>query len=380
MAQRMGLDNESSNDKCGPLEGEMRRRIWWALLLFDNRVCEMGDYRAVTLSPACICSNPANLHDSDLQPEMKKLPQSHDRPTETSLAILRYKVADLVRHSPFFLDFTNPAMKVLANPKDHGGTLEALQQNIEDEYLRHCDPENPYQFMTIWLTRGHIARYLLFQHFSISPEKQTSQQRSEAITHALTMLSCDTTILTHPSTKRHTWFLYFHFPFPAYIHILQYLKREPLATHAEICWRTMSQSCAVRFSDPEQDAHPFHKTPMFAVFTRIIVKAWEARVTALNKRGEAVEEVPFIVTEFQKKMLGDGRLEEDMVRTEDLDLGFEDDGLVMPFPMMGVTGSFDCFDGQGGLDLVSGDNLMDVDLGALDLVGVDWPQLNISGS
>jgi hypothetical protein len=53
MAQRMGLDNESSNDKCGPLEGEMRRRIWWALLLFDNRVCEMGDYRAVTLSPSC---------------------------------------------------------------------------------------------------------------------------------------------------------------------------------------------------------------------------------------------------------------------------------------------------------------------------------------
>jgi hypothetical protein len=29
---------------------------------------------------------------------------------------------------------------------------------------------------------------------------------------------------------------------------------------------------------------------------------------------------------------------------------------------------------------MSGDNLMDVDLGALDLVGVDWPQLNISGS
>jgi hypothetical protein len=372
----MGLDNESSNVKCGPLEGEMRRRLWWALLLFDNRICEMGDYRAVTLSPSWNCRIPANLNDSDLQPEMKTLPQSHDRPTETSLAILRYKVADLVRHSSFFLDFTSPALKALANPNDHGGSLEALQQNIEDGYLRHCNPENPYQFMTLWLTRGHIARYLLFQHFSIPPQKQTSQQRSAAITHALTMLSCDTTTLTHPSTKKHTWFLYFHFPFPAYIHILQHLKREPLATHAELCWETMSDSCKVRFSDPEQDAHPFHKTPMFAVFTRIIVKAWEARVTALRKRGDEEQKVPFIVTEFQKKMLGSEGPASEGTDTEDMSLGFEDEGLVMPFPMMGVAGSFECFD-QGSLDLGGGDNLMDVDLGALDLVGVDWPQLNI---
>jgi hypothetical protein len=190
------------------------------------------------------------------------------------------------------------------------------------------------------------------------------------------MLSCDTIILTHPSTKKHTWFLYFHFPFPAYIHILQYLKREPLATHAELCWETMSDSCKVRFSDPEQDAHPFHKTPMFAVFTRIIVKAWEARVTALRKRGDEEQKVPFIVTEFQKKMLGsEGPLSEG-TDTEDMSLGFEDEGLVMPFPMMGVAGSFDCFD-QSSLDLGGDDNLMDVDLGALDLVGVAWPQLNI---
>ena len=139
----------------------MRRRLWWALLLFDNRVCEMSDYRAATLSPAWNCKTPANLNDFDLQPEMKHLPQSHERPTETTLAILRYQVADLVRHSPFFLDFTNPSLKSIANPNDHGGTLEALQQKIEETCLQYCNTENPLQFMTLWLTRGHLARYRL---------------------------------------------------------------------------------------------------------------------------------------------------------------------------------------------------------------------------
>jgi hypothetical protein len=192
------------------------------------------------------------------------------------------------------------------------------------------------------------------------------------------MLSCDTTILTHPSTTKHTWFLFFHFPFPAYIHILQYLKREPLAAQAKLCWKTMSDSCAVRFADPEQEEHPFHKTPMFAVFTRIIVKAWEARAAALRNQGESEQEVPFIVTEFQKKLLGSEiSSSADTVSSEDMSSRFEDDGMVMPFPMMAHGGPFDCFD-QGALG--SDDNLMDIDMGALDLVGVDWPLLNISGS
>lgn len=377
----MGLDNESANARCGPLEGEMRRRIWWALLLFDNRVCEMGDYRAVTLTPSWNCKIPANLNDVDLQTGMKRLPQSHDRPTESTLAVLRYAVADLVRHSSFFLDFTNPALKVLGKPNDHGGDLVTLQQKIEDDYLRHLNPENPHHFVTLWLIRGHIARYLLFQHFSVPPDKQTDQERDDSIAHALKMLDCHTRIMTNPSTKRHTWFLYFHFPFPAYIHILQYLRREPLAKHAEICWKTMSESAKVRFADPEQTAYPFYKTPLFRTFTKIVVKAWESRVAALQRQGKADEEVPYIVEEFKRRVqVSESSLSDVASCVPDMSSRFKTDESILPFPMMSFGGPFDKFDGQGALELgseIAGDSLMDVDMSALDLAATNWPLLNI---
>lgn len=375
----MGLDNESANARCDPLEGEMRRRIWWALLLFDNRVCEMGDYRAVTLTPSWNCKIPANLNDSDLQAEMKTLPQSHDRPTETTLAVLRYAVADLVRHSSFFLDFTNPSLKVLAKPRDHGGDLVTLQQKIENEYLRHLNPENPHHFLTLWLIRGHIARYLLFQHFAIPPDKQTQQQCDASINYALTMLDCYNKILTNPSTRRHVWFLYFHYPFPAFVHILQYLKREPLADHAEACWETMSSSAKIRFAEREHTAIPFYKTPLFKIFTRIVVKAWEARVAALQRQSKPDEEVPYIVEEFKRRAQGSvSSPSEDTSSNADGSSKFETDDSVMPFPMMNFGGPFDEFNGQGASEL--GDNLMDVDMGALDLTGTEWPLLNIPGA
>lgn len=380
----MGLDNESANARCGPLEGEMRRRIWWALLLFDNRICEMGDYRAATLTPAWNCKIPANLNDFDLQAEMKTLPKSHDRPTELTLVVLRYEVADLVRHSSFFLDFTNPALKVLAKPNEHGGDLVSLQQKIEDDYLRHLNPENPHHFVTLWIIRGHIARFFLFQHFAVPPEKQTQQQRDASIVHALTMLDCHTKVMTNPSTRRHNWFSYFHFPFPAYIHILQYMKREPLAKHAEVCWQTMSSSAKVRFADPEQTAYPFYKTPLFKAFTKIIVKAWEARVAALQRQGKADEAVPYIVEEFKRRVqVSDSPLSEDMSSNADMSSRLETDESMMPFPMMNFGGPFEEFDDQGALDPgngIAGDNLMDVDIGALDLTGTTWPLLNIPGS
>ncbi|KAH0170793.1 hypothetical protein KCU67_g2474, partial [Aureobasidium melanogenum] len=385
IAQRMGLDNESANARCGPLEGEMRRRIWWALLLFDNRVCEMGDYRAVTLTPSWNCKIPANLNDVDLQAAMKTLPSSHHGPTESILAVLRYAVADLVRHSSFFLDFTNPALKALAKPEDHGGDLVSLQQKIEDDYLRHLNPENPHHFTTLWLIRGHIARYLLFQHFAIPPDKQTQQERDNSISHALAMLDCHTRIMTNPSTKRHTWFLYFHFPFPAYIHILQYLRREPLAEHAEVCWETMSSSAKVRLADPEQTAYPFYKTPLFKAFTKIVVKAWETRVTALQRQGKAdEEEVPYIVEEFKRRVQrSESSPSDDTSCNADMSSRPEIDASMMPFTMMGFGGLFDELDGQSTLELgsgVAGDSLMDVDMGTLNLTGTSWPLLNITGS
>ncbi|KAG9825445.1 hypothetical protein KCU77_g15017, partial [Aureobasidium melanogenum] len=238
--------------------------------------------------------------------------------------------------------------------------------------------------MTLWLIRGHIARYLLFQHFAIPPDKQTQQERNDSISHALTMLDCHTRIMTNPSTKRHTWFLYFHFPFPAYVHILQYLRREPLAKHAEVCWETMSSSAKVRFADPEQTAYPFYKTPLFKTFTKIIAKAWETRVAALQKEGKADEEVPYIVEEFKRRVQrSESSPSDDTSCNADMPSRFETDESIMPFPIMGLGGPFEKSDGQGPLEQgcgIADDNLMDVDIGALDLTGTGWPLLNITGS
>lgn len=302
MAQRIGIHNESSNAKCTAFEAEMRRRLWWSLILYDSRISEMSDYKATTLAPTWDCKTPLNVNDFDLRPEMKVPPAVHAAATEAMFIVVRSELADYIRHSIFHLDFLNPVLKSITKDVQHGqqgNTLATLEKTIEDKYLRYCNPENPLHFMTMWTTRGHLAKSRLLEHYSKysrSAETQTDSQRDAAMTHVLNMLESDTKLLTSPLAKSYFWLITFHFPFPAYIHIVQDLSRRPTGPYAEKAWQAMSDNCEVRVMNENQDDNPF-----FKILSRLILQAWAAR-DAMAEQTDPPEEPPRIVLDIKHKL------------------------------------------------------------------------------
>ncbi|OCT46607.1 C6 transcription factor [Cladophialophora carrionii] len=158
IAQRMGIHSESALVDCTVFEAEMRRRLWWALTLFDSRIAQLASSKTVTLDPTWDCNIPLNVNDSDLRPEMKEPPAIQGSATEAIFAVVRSEIADFVRYSAFHLDFTSPALKTIAKQPARVGTtakaadLAKLEEVIQDRYLKSCDPDNPLHFMTMWTT------------------------------------------------------------------------------------------------------------------------------------------------------------------------------------------------------------------------------------
>lgn len=66
IGQRIGIHDECLNRKCAALEAEMRRRLWWSLVLYDRRVCEMSDHKTSTLDPTWDCCLPLNISDFEV--------------------------------------------------------------------------------------------------------------------------------------------------------------------------------------------------------------------------------------------------------------------------------------------------------------------------
>lgn len=313
IAQRMGMHNESTYTGCTALEAEMRRRLWWSLVIFDHRICEMSDYKTTTLVPTWDCSTPSNVNDFEIRPEMKSLPAIHEKPTEAVFAVVRSELADFVCHSAFHLSFVNPSLDTIAQSKDalysgpisEGDGLMSVENIIETKYLAFCNAEDPLHYMTIWTTRGSLARNRLLEHYSkyfTSPVQPTDAQRSAALSYALSMLECDTKLRTSPLTKGYIWLVEFHFPALAYLHILNGLRKRPAEHQADAAWTAISDNYdaltthSKQHGGEEQEAGPLR---IFVAFSRAILQAWEAREALLRQQHKLPELPPRIVSDVK---------------------------------------------------------------------------------
>ncbi|KAL4933005.1 Zn(II)2Cys6 transcription factor [Aspergillus undulatus] len=302
-AQRMGLHSESACARHPPLEAELRRRLWWSMVLFDSRIGEMADYRTTTLTPLWDCKVPRNVNDFDLRPGMKDPPKVQGPSSEALFVVVRGEMGDFLRSSSFHLDFTCPPLKAVAKEirgKSYQETneLDTLERLIEDRYLRFCDPENPLHFITTWMTRGWLAKCRLLEYFAKdSTARQTKPQRDAAIAHALAMLDCDTRILSNACASRYLWLVHCYFPFPAYIHILQDLRKRPLIKQMEQCWISMGENFEARAKLVTRLSPRMLLRPV----ATIIFQAWEATESALRQSGQPV--IPPKIVSIVKDLL-----------------------------------------------------------------------------
>lgn len=276
VAQRIGIDNESSLSKCSPFEGEMRRRLWWSLLAFDTRMGDLMGGSVEVLDPTWNCRVPLNVADTDLRPDMKILPNAQAKPTEALFAVIRGQLGDYVRHTHMHLDFSNPALKAMVKRTENsppiGAEFSRLEEIIEDRYLKYCDQENPIHFMTVWSTRALLAKYRLMEQnlkFASSAARQTEAEHDLATNLALTMLECDTKAMTSTLSKGFQWMNHWYFPFPGYYQTVQDLRRRPDHKRAWHAWEVMSDNYEAWFE------HQFNRdSTIFQLFSKMITQAW----------------------------------------------------------------------------------------------------------
>jgi hypothetical protein len=301
IATRLNIANEAANAKHGVFEAEMRRRLWWAMVVYDSRISEMTDYKTTQLVPTWDCRIPVNVNDFDLRPEMMTRPRDQEASTEALFAAVRGEIGNFIRHNALHLDFINPMLKHVAKATQHvfdpyDDNLNGLENIIENRYLKYCNLENPLHYITVWWARNYLAKYRFFLHcsqHSRSPDDQDTEQRNAILSHALRMLECDTAMMSSPLTKGYRWLIQFHFPFPAYVRIVQDLRTRPVGAHADRAWDLMNSNYAVRFVDMEPSANL-----LFKMFASTVLQAWAARHAALF--GEGLGEGP-------ERMIGDIR-------------------------------------------------------------------------
>ena len=298
----MGINNEATLLQHSVLEAEMRRRLWWGIVLFDSRITGLSGSKTVPLDPTWTCKPPLNINDSDLRSDMKEPPKARQGPTDAIFAVVRAEVGDTDRHSTFALSIFNPALRpLLAEPKvpDNVAILQTAER-LESQYFRQCDEDNPLHYMIIWMTRTHIAKTQLLEHHAshaTASARQTDSDIGIATSHAIRTLRYDTKIMGSQLTLKYRWVNEIYFPLPAYIHLVQEMKKRPTGGRTKEIWDVMSSHYEA-WIGPRLIA----PSPIFVILSKLITGAWDIYETAMISIGVSLE-MPGIVTAIKDCLL-----------------------------------------------------------------------------
>jgi hypothetical protein len=283
----MGIDTEAENSKHSVLEAELRRRLWWSIVLYDTRMAEMTDMRTAILTPTWDCKIPLNVNDFNLRIGINSAPTECGVSSEALFVVIRSHIGNFIRNDPSHLDFINPVLKSVARRNvpsfnAESSDLSTFESTLEANYLRECDPASPLHFITLWTARLSLAKIGFTQRLSSycqRPQNQTDEERDIGLAHVRTMLECDTNLMSSSLIKGFRWLLLIYFPFPAYAHLVQDLRRRPLGDHVGKAWQVMSDNYAVRFTELERKDGVMEKkpeSPFFKTFAALILRAWYA--------------------------------------------------------------------------------------------------------
>jgi hypothetical protein len=148
IAHGMGIDRDGELFKLGPLETELRRRVWHQISLLDLRASEARGTFPTHLSYDT--KLPLNINNSDLGPDTNSYPEPRVGLTEMSVSLVRLEFCEITRR----LHKTS-SMAVKER------MIEEFSLRLETTYIQYCLEGGPLERWCATLARLIMKRMIL---------------------------------------------------------------------------------------------------------------------------------------------------------------------------------------------------------------------------
>lgn len=144
LARALGVHRDGINFNLSPFETEMRRRLWWNLIILDLRSSEDHGTEASLLSDRGTDTQlPTNIDDDDISPDMLQWPEPREAGTEMTHCLVKF---ELMRAFPRLNQITEQSYpgstrEEIFELKEK--VIDECFQTVEQKYLQFCDTSIP---------------------------------------------------------------------------------------------------------------------------------------------------------------------------------------------------------------------------------------------
>lgn len=282
--QRIGLHRDNTSENLSVFDAEMRRRLWWQILILDSRSAQLsGSATDRQLYLQWNTRRPLNVNDSDLHPAMQELPVEHPGISEMLFCSMRYEIGNFMRQSMKHenVDENGQMTKTSTSIAAKDRALDELEHHLEQKYLKYCDPSVPHHLLALYLGKSAICRLRLAAHFprQQSGHNSTSRQdeKDTLFRTCLKTIEYDNDGRKNKSLQGYLWHVNVFFPYEAFIYILIELSERTEGDLVDHAWSQV---------DKAYENHPelisSSNNALHFAMGNLAIKAWRNRIGAAH--------------------------------------------------------------------------------------------------
>lgn len=310
IAKRNGLHRDFRNRGLSLFNLEMRKRLWWNIVMLEGRVAEQSGSGTSILGTDWNLGLPLNISDSDLNSAMLVSPAEHSPATEMLFCLIRCEITEFLRQvressgrDVGWSEFSNPYVTL----GEKLAVIDRFEQHLHNKYLRYCDTQIPLHVISSWAAQQAIGKLRLTAYTSKSRMNPLAaappamdENKDGIFSLCVELIESFNECKANRQLRGFHWWVNGNIPFLAYLHVLVILRTTPSGDLADRTWAALSLQQDV-YRGPRMFGEDEHaRSSMTLAFANLAVKAWEAREAA--SRSTVPLEPPEMVLKMKRNL------------------------------------------------------------------------------
>lgn len=241
---------------------------------------------------------PMNIHDSDITPDMKELPQERVGPTGMTFCLIRYEIVSRARR------LHSATTSMAACPKDAQMTLEEREDLLNqmhervDKYLESCSEKDGelLHWVAASVARLIMAKMSLFVYqpflFAEANQDVSRSVRDRLFTSCIEAVEYNKLLSNDPRCKQYRWLFQTYTQWNAIAYLLLEVCRRPWSASVERAWIALDSS--FRTPEPTEYTRITEHSAVLLPLRKLMAKARRRReeeLTRLRADPQAAEQL-----------------------------------------------------------------------------------------
>jgi hypothetical protein len=291
IAQSLGLHRDGTRFNLSPFDVEIRRRLWWQVLIMDVRAADDHGSDLMAMPERYDTKLPSNLNDEDIGPESNEIPQALKEHTDITFSLLRFEMNDLL----YRLHHVSPTSHGPSRLASSVEVFESWNKKLEEKYVRPFDSSVPIQVVTMSLCKLIMAKIWLIIHHPLHAQSDRNVLLSEQSRDALFMISrklIEHSLMLEESsmTSRWNWFFQTYFPWHAVLFILiELCYSQRKVPDADKAWKLVESILSSRNQPMEDILTMGGREHVWQLLKRLMAKASSFREREMSRQMTARE-------------------------------------------------------------------------------------------